>query len=654
MDAQERETDPSTQQRIVQAFRYYAAPRNWPTLAGRVLRNPEFFADLLEYAGTDASKRRHALHRIVRHLYLRAFQGDALGWRSSTKGFARELLDSEPWLEQQLRYTPHFGALRQSGDEANRFDYAMLMNAHLLRFKQEFAGYGLGAKNAPECLLPSGGKLTLLEVAQAWSLLTNAGHLFGTFATERALLFELLSSPSELHELIECIAPPLQPHAQRLLRSGRLTHTYYALACWRISRLPMSEKSRGDCIHLLQAFLDYGTHERHPPHYWAFRAARQLAYHRMHLYLGVGHPVDAVHDDSSIRALSPWSSLGFEPQLVGESSLLAKMLNHVDAYQSENHFGGTFAAAEVLCHVRSFRRWWKNHGQDLPKAVDALFGRGPSDWHAVSKQELTHFCRVKMPDAPGSWHGEVDRWLNDNAAGAWTEANFLVTPQYEPGFICDMYVREGTKPRPLALLQASKQLARHCENSWTKKPDLSSRELWRSIGAFGLQGLALITNAGVRPILRPEHLRDEMDSSGHVAYALLTSESSTGIAHAQSLVARLENEDHRRELHATLRAAEATAKLHTGNPMLLFLGSVLLVEANQSQVERAEFDGVWCFFGSTFVTWYVLEHKRSTSSDRDLLKKLEYFDRDHVMRSIALDDVRGRYSVASLKYGDVT
>lgn len=433
----------TTRERMLASGLYCLDPRNWARLARRVSRNPEFFADLLEYAQAAPATRRRALQRIVRHLYRRALEGDAEDWAASTKGYASELISQLEWLKPQLQQTPYLGALRTAAARASRWDYALLINHQLLGLKQEFAGYGLGASTRAECWLPSARRLSLLEVTQAWSLLTNAGHLFGTFATERALLFELLRGGRLDEELLAGIDTRLREHAAPILGGHSLYEMHYVLACWRASRAPMPSATRDDCIALLRAFFECRQEQDTPVHYWAFRTARQLAHNRMHLYMGVGNPVDAVHDDATIRAMSPWADLGYESRLVAESSLLGSILKTLDEYQSENYFSSAEVASDVLLHVRAFRHWWKGRG-DLSSAVDALFGEGPANWPSPDRRELRHFSRLKVPGRADEWLDEVQRWLDAEDERAWEFGKGRDAPERCAGRVQEPH-RVGTR-----------------------------------------------------------------------------------------------------------------------------------------------------------------------------------------------------------------
>lgn len=642
--------------RLVQALAHCISPRNWPELAERVARNPQFFVDLLDYAQRDAATSSAALQRMISHLRMRAFEGHARGWIADTIGFPKALLAEDPWLADQLRATPHFGAIR--APKATRWDYALLVNAELLRFKKEFAGFGLGC-SAIE--LPSGITLTGLELTQCWSLLSSAGHLFGTFATERAILFELFREPTSKPLFLAGVAPELRPLSEAVLDSHRLIDFYYALTSWRISRVPMTDPRRADLGRIWAEFLRERAATSTPsPLLWSFRSARRLAYNRLHTYLGVGPPVDVVSHEEVTRAMSPWRELGFEPLLVAESSLLAPLLDAADAYQWEHHFAGPEVAADVLAHVRSFRRWWKKRSHDLPAAIDALFAAPsapapwcPPDWQPIDHRAVQSFARLKIPRDGREWLEEVSEWLAHDEA--WSAGNFLVAPRAGVGpggggLLVDVYTAAGTLPEPLLLRAVATRLATYCEQSWGSVAGPLERELWRSITVFGLKALALLVKPTVRPMLHPVEIDASVSGGGgHVGYGLIA-EPTLACARAKELTGQVKSRDRRRELLAAASLAAETASRHAGAPMLLLLGSTLLVDADKANKPRAEFDGVWAFFERHRVTWYLLEHKRSDNPTTAMSQKLEWFDAQWEPCAVKRDDVRGKLAVVSHAY----
>ncbi|MBX3223370.1 MAG: hypothetical protein KF795_22855 [Labilithrix sp.] len=628
-------------ERLVGALLYAATPWHWPELLRRIRNNPAFFADLLEYANADPDTRRRALRRVVRHLYRKALEGDVKGWRTSTKGFAAELLDGAPWLSTQLGSTPHLGALEDASANISRLDYSLLINHVLLAMKKELAGYGIGASIPELRKLPSGREMSRLAVAQSWSFLLNAGHLFGTFATERGLFFELVRD-GYVDVFLSEIVDRLRPHAAAIIDARGLNQFHYALACWRVSRAPMSDALRADCVVLLEEFFRCRALADAPAHYWAFRAARQLAYNRLHLYMGIGHPVEAVSDDAVVRALSPWGSLGYESSLVEESSPLSSLLDDLDRYQSDNHFASAETASIVLAHVRAFREWWKSNRSDLPTAVDGLFGKPPPDWPVYEREELTHFSRVHLLGEPPAWLEEVRRWKDESSVSdAWASAFFLVSPRARRGLVCDLYLRRTSVPAAAFLHQVALRVAAHCEASWTSSPDAERREVWRSVAAFGLRAFSELASDNCQAVMRPAAI-DLHGSTGHVGYAVLSKPAASALGRARELVDQMSDPIRQRELRATIRVVEETARSRPDDPLLLFLGSTYLVERKRQQKNLAEFDGAWCFFGKDKTSWFLLEHKkghRAEDPEGALTSKLRHLRGSwsrHVVETTAL------------------
>ena len=643
--------------RVLRFVRHCLYPRNWPDVLRRIHRNREFFADLVEYAHAHHDARHQALKRLIDHLRRRALEGDMREWTDATKGYASDLLESDPWLLSQLKGTPHFGAIGLTPTNVTRLDYARLINHQLLKFKEEFAGYGLGS---PACTLPSGRKLTGLELTQTWSLISNAGHLFGTFATERGLLYELFREPGLFERFCEGIDEGIREAATKVVEARRLIDFYYALAAWRLSRVEIGTAEREDLLAVWNQFLSERAQPEASVHMWAFRSARRLAYNQMHLYLGVGPPIDTVGSDETVRALSPWNELNYEPLMVRESSLLGTLLEASDVFQWEQHFAGSDVASDVLAHLRAFRAWWKTVRGDFPAAIDSLFGAKPPTWRDIDPTSLTHFARVKLPGPARGWLDEVEVWLRDESA--WTKGNFLVAPRAiggrsedgasrPPGLLVDVYARTGEPVATELLCATAGRLAEHCEQSWGQAATPDSRELWRSIAVFGLRSFALLTVDSVRPLLKPAEIRAEQNEDvGRVGYAIVA-RPDAGLTHARRLAERFIDEVRQREFNATLVTAEETAARHEGAPLLILLGTTHLVDANNAQTQRAEFDGVWAFFAADGVHWYLLEHKKRRSPGHDLDGKLTFFAQqwDHYVP--CAEGLQGQVAVATLAYG---
>lgn len=168
---------------------------------------------------------------------------------------------------------------------------------------------------------------------------------------------------------------------------------------------------------------------------------------------------------------------------------------------------------------------------------------------------------------------------------------------------------------------------------------------------FGLRTLGLLTKSKVAPVLVPAALSNEASgvTDGRVGYAVLAP-PGPALEHARTLADRVAVPLRRLELQTTLLVAEETATLHPGASMLILLGMTLLVDTFEAQIQRAEFDGVWAFFGDEAVTWYFLEHKQQASPTGDLRAKFRHLNGDAITYSVARDDLRGNVSVASIAF----
>jgi hypothetical protein len=267
----------------------------------------------------------------------------------------------------------------------------------------------------------------------------------------------------------------------------------------------------------------------------------------------------------------------------------------------------------------------------------------------LRRDELTPFVRLRVPG--DDCVAEVARWRADDDA-TWQRGDFLVSPRAQVGQIVDVYVRERTSANPAMLRHIAHCLAQHCEVSWANAPDAVSRELWRSIASYGLRVFGLIAKPGRQPLLRPISLSDA--EPGHVGYALVANDQARALERATMLAAKIEDDTRQRELRATIALAAETARTRPTEPRLMFLGATYLVDAEGLEVPLAEFDGAWCFFSEDEVVWYLLEHKTRRRAQSDLTKKFGHLCIAPILVDIASDEVKGKVSVAMVRWPTAT
>jgi len=295
------------------------------------------------------------LESVLDLLYNKSLIGDLKDREGDFVGELRTLLDREPWIRLQLERTHHLGALKDLSLPGTRWQYVVLSCSLLLKLKQEYPGLRLKKAKTPSRPPASG-----LEVVQAWTLLTNLGHLFGTFATERGVFYALRRDDALRAQFLLAIVEELREHSRDILTQGEVRDFYYALAAFRVSRRLAVGDDRVVAIDMLREFFRERSWKIESSRMWCFRAARQLAYNRMHMYLRAGHAIDAVHSDARVGDLLPYNDFAFEARSSQVSSRLKQMLDAIDSYHLESFFTGPPAAAAVLAHQQALDRWWSS------------------------------------------------------------------------------------------------------------------------------------------------------------------------------------------------------------------------------------------------------------------------------------------------------
>ena len=97
-----------------------------------------------------------------------------------------DLLDKCGHIDR-LRRIDQLGVIRNvyEGVHHSRWEYVMLQLSLICTLRKDDESKGLGLSSTGKIL---GEEVSGCDILQMWTLLFNAGHLPGTFATERALL----------------------------------------------------------------------------------------------------------------------------------------------------------------------------------------------------------------------------------------------------------------------------------------------------------------------------------------------------------------------------------------------------------------------------------------------------------------------------------
>jgi hypothetical protein len=518
----------------------------------------------------------------------------------SVKGFAADLLEQLPELQHDLSLTPHLGALSPiSRVKATRMDYAALIMDTLLSIRKQHIGLGLGSTNVG--ISYGGRRLSGLELAQSWALILNWGHLFGTFATERNLLFELDASSQIRSEFVRGIHSKIRSPAERILDGRALHRFFYVLSAWRVSQLPDTPLRRCLIDILFAFFDDGGDAARADKARWAYRKARQIAYARLHNIMRIGVTLEQWVVDDVFNFLRQSPELGFDPAHEDETPVQA-LLDAFDAFHAEALFASQDAATLVLSHLRQFKKWWRQPRQStvsLKERIDRLTHE-PTDWPKPDGEELDHWVRMRLPSTGAGWIGEIRDWHAN--ANAWHDCNFLFTPlPTSDRLLVDVYAR-GNLPAAAAHCVGSKLAAL---NVTTKPGDAKngSRDLWRSVASYGLRLFRQCLKPGVIPTLEPTIIDGD-----RVGYAVIAPTLEMAVARLKGLVSLVADAAKRRELAAVAQAFE---EMHpSGDAIwLVFLGAFRLLDAESTDPIQ-ELDGVSVAITKTGQRWSVLEHKK--------------------------------------------
>lgn len=508
-----------------------------------------------------------------------------------------------------LAEVPHLGCLNPLAlVNASRLDYTLLWGGVALELKKSHPGLGLGSKipgSDPEARAVLDAKISGLELIQLWTILTNWGHLFGTFATERALLFHLAGDRTRRAELLDTVSPSLRDSCERIFSRRQLGRFFYAIACVKVSALPTGD-AKDLSISALSLFLDK-KHVEMEGLRWAFKRSRQIAMIRLHAILGLGSVWGLSDRSAMIRRLLPGDGIEGSPHHLPEPRL-SELLNGIQNFETFEFFENPRATAIVLQHMREFRKWLSLHsGLSLAELVPLLATR-PHDWPHDSR-ELQHFARFELPaQVPQEeWLDEVRAWRAELDSGGWKTDTFSISPSGN-SLLCDYYRTDTAAPLEVSsATTVMRQVAQHVQRSW-RHDDVSSRRLWLSVAQFGVKVLDLS--------LPPTHccvLRPVPASFGSVGLAVLAPNAQHALARARIFMDRTRDEQRVRELDAVATVFLERCAPPVSAPCLFFLGRIIIC-ARTSREQHCELDGLVGIFESDAITWHVFECKKKRAS----------------------------------------
>ncbi|MFY1830548.1 hypothetical protein ACN47A_31830 [Myxococcus fulvus] len=549
---------------------------------------------------------------------------DKLGWRSGApldatneeiapKGFAKSLLDAAPWLREHFRCTPHFGVLQLLAESNySRTTYVVRHLNILLKIKEKHPTLGMGSAGASGITYEGKG-LTGLEIAQSWALILNCGHLFGTFATERALHFTLCRQSAGHQELLKDIHPDLQPICKKLLKNESLYDFSKILSAWRISTEKIPPAIRNVAIQVLLAYFEEGN-ERLLRISKIYRSTRRIAYLTIHSSPAFGIPYDATSIDSLLEHIIEDDGIRFEP-FDRRDVHIARLLSAIDRYQYDTFFTGKSAASEVLTHLGDFKHWWQKQEREGLTTRDriARLMIKPSDWpERPSASDLLHIADFEIPLKNKKWIDETSLWWDQG--NPWSKTNFFLTYGPEDNFAKINILAEGDVKNPL-LNHIGIQLARHCINSWEKKSMSTDARirLWRTIARYSQWLLSKAFKEKLHVTLKPINAEQE-----HQGYAALAVDAHALSERMDLFAEKCIRTNNQRSLEISAAAKYLRTLEHRDGLWLFVFASCLVTDGTR---EVNEIDGVFARIERDFIEWHFIEVKETGS--RGAISQLE-------------------------------
>ena len=521
----------------------------------------------------------------------------------AAKQFAKRLISEVPSVRDHLETTPHLGALQPlSAYPLSRAAYVGLQLELLVGMKKRFRGLGLGSPGGDEGAVKYGDSvLTGLELAQTWALLLSWGHLFGTFATERALLYHLKADSAAADAFVAEIDPRLRQSVERIIESESFYQFVHALTAFRVSRATVPAPLKNSLVEVLALYLGPTESVRLQRLRRLYYQTRQLAYLSLHQALDlprieVGEELAAVPPELVLD-----DGITFQPFGV-TTTPMSTLFEALDRYQFEVFFTGERANQYVLTHLREFREWWLKRaaeGAAVAARVESLWTR-PPDWPTLERTSEALALKVHVPVKERRWVQEARAWHADGVP--WEGSTFLLTyPPAADHASCSILAHGQLSPR--TVVHIASLLAARSEASWGHAA--GAPRLWRSVAGFGRLLLSYIAQLDVEVVVRPTRAAD-----GSIGFAALGRQGSP-LYERIGLVANRSREASpaRAEELEALAAYVRDLPHEPGQTYCLaFLGQVLLVD-RASFTERHELDGVVAQISERGVAWHFLEMK---------------------------------------------
>jgi len=584
------------------------------SLARKAYNNKGFVRTVinLSTAQTEA-ERQNALNEVERWHREKFHRPEYDERLSKARGLAQALL-AVPWVRDQLESTPHLGLLSRPKSVLypyvhRRIDYVAEIVSLADEFRLMNRGVGL---NSPATISTQfeAKEITALEMIQVWAILQSASHLFGTFATERALLFALRDNDGAGEEFKAAIADELRPEVEGEFARANMYSFVRALMAWRVTRHLDGDLQRS----VLGCVKAYISHSRVARHKEIFRRLRQVAYLRMQRKAGIDSGVNTPPDvENELKQLISGDDVLFQP-FERVRTPYVDLLRSIDNYQYRTFFTSDESSLIALRHLRDFRGWWRSRrqlGQPIPELIDSLFSR-PPDWVDRPHEALNLVGRVELVVNGDEWYEEVRAWYADGKPWAAANTNFYLS--HMPGTnIGTLLLYGGAVREPVVVHHVVRQLERHGRIIAGLHGKSEVPSFWRTVAIYlkSLLKMRLVETRALR--------LDPIDAhAGRVGYVVLSDQRVTAAAHLQDLIGVIKNKDRIVELEA-IKSYLSSLPERPGTLWAVFVAQLRCFHTDGH--EDGDLDGVIAEVSPSGTRWHLLEVKSGTGSPTKQTKK---------------------------------
>lgn len=545
------------------------------------------------FRSKDEDEKREALFTALGELLRSLLDQTRARGIEDAKGAAVEVLHRWPQLRERLDAVPHLGALASiAPGPATRFDYTCLKFTTLLKLRK-LDPIGLGLAPTYDFVFLDKER-TGLEIAQLWALLLNGGHLFGTFSTERAVLFEMARNPALQRELISQIDSSVSPFCERVIRSRSIYRFFYVLAAWQVSRSRVPIEIRRGCLTALRLYLDCPKELARVR--VAYGLARQIAYLQLHNFLLFGQVPRAIENSWPFKDILNTSNLTPAPGTVEES--VTGLLEAMDRFQFRTTFTSPASAESVLSHLREFKLWWaRQNDVDMPlvNRIESLFVR-PPDWPEIPRKGWDWSLRLEIPGGEAHWVEEARTWWSDGKP--WISANFLLSyAPRESSLLVDVFGRSNI--HAAVAEHVTDRLSKAMASFWYLEPRTRTR-LSQSAANFAAVLLSAILHKG------RVHIEPTACGEGFVS-AIASRDHGELASRLATCTDQMDDSGRADELRALAHLVSSNGATMPG-PWIAIVGRLLLLDETTGTT-IAEIDGACASCHASGVRWYFVEQK---------------------------------------------